>query len=103
MTELGGNALFLGPDEHRRAAAGDERLLTAAGRPAPGVEVRLGADEELLVRASQVQDFTDPHSSDCQQSKDAVVRPGLEFATRDLGHGPKVRKGMWALVRGFAH
>ena len=54
MTELGGNALFLGPDEHRRAAAGDERLLTAAGTPAPGVQVRLGADDELLVRGPQV-------------------------------------------------
>ncbi|MEO6468933.1 MAG: AMP-binding protein [Acidimicrobiia bacterium] len=54
MTELGGNALFLGPDEHRRAAAGDERLLSAAGTPAPGVEVRLGTDDELLVRAPQV-------------------------------------------------
>ncbi len=40
MTELSGNAVFLGPDEHRRAAAGDERLLAAAGHPAPGVEVQ---------------------------------------------------------------
>ncbi len=54
MTELGGNALFLGPTEHRRAAAGDDRLLTAAGTPAPGVEVRLGTGDELLVRAPQV-------------------------------------------------
>lgn len=54
MTELGGNALFLGPDEHRRAADGDARLLVAAGRPSPGVEVRLGEDNELLVRAPQV-------------------------------------------------
>ena len=54
MTELGGNALFLGPEEHRRAASGDERLLTAAGSPAPGVDVRLGPDHELLVRAPQV-------------------------------------------------
>lgn len=54
MTELGGNALFLGPDDHRRAAAGDARLLVAAGRPSPGVEVRLGTDDELLVRAPQV-------------------------------------------------
>ena len=54
MTELGGNAAFLGPEEHRRAAAGDARLLVAAGRPSPGVEVRLGDDDELLVRAPQV-------------------------------------------------
>lgn len=54
MTELGGNALFLGPEEHRRAAAGDQRLLGAAGKPSPGVEVKLGDDDELLVRAPQV-------------------------------------------------
>ena len=45
MTELSGNAVFLGADEHRRAAAGDERLLGAAGYPAPGVELRLERDE----------------------------------------------------------
>ncbi len=54
MTELGGNAAFLGPEEHRAAAAGDQRLLGAAGRPSPGVEVRLAADDELLIRAPQV-------------------------------------------------
>ena len=54
MTELSGNAIFLGPDEHRAAAAGDSRLLVAAGTPAPGVEVRLGERDELLVRAPQV-------------------------------------------------
>ena len=55
MTELSGNAVFLGPDEHRRAAAGDERVLRAAGRPAPGVEVRIVDDSgEILVRAPQV-------------------------------------------------
>ena len=54
MTELAGNALFLGPEEHRAAAAGDDRLLVATGRPSPGVEVRLGAGDELLVRAPQV-------------------------------------------------
>lgn len=55
MTELSGNAVFLGADEHRRAAAGDLRLLGAAGYPAPGVEVRLNeANDEILVRARQV-------------------------------------------------
>ena len=53
MTELSGNAVFLGADEHRRAAAGDERLLGAAGYPAPGVELRLGdGTDEILVRAA---------------------------------------------------
>lgn len=64
MTELSGNAVFLGPDAHRAAAAGDDRLASAAGRPAPGVEVRIvddtgrdvptGATGEILVRAPQV-------------------------------------------------
>ena len=55
MTELSGNAVFLGPDEHRRAAAGDESMLRAAGRAAPGVEIRLApGDDEILVRATQV-------------------------------------------------
>jgi acyl-CoA synthetase (AMP-forming)/AMP-acid ligase II len=64
MTELSGNAVFLDPDAHRRGLAGEERLLRAAGRPAPGVEVRIAdADDrtlpdgevgEILVRAPQV-------------------------------------------------
>lgn len=55
MTELSGNAAFLGPDEHRRAAAGDDRLLRAAGYPAPGVELALAPRTgEILVRAPQV-------------------------------------------------
>ena len=41
MTELAGNAVFLGVEEHRHALAGAEHLLTAAGRPAPNVEVRV--------------------------------------------------------------
>jgi len=64
MTELSGNAVFLGPQAHRRAAAGDARLLGAAGWPAPGVELRIvdgagrdrpaGVVGEILVRAAQV-------------------------------------------------
>jgi acyl-CoA synthetase (AMP-forming)/AMP-acid ligase II len=55
MTELSGNAVFLGADEHRAAAAGDDRLLAAAGYPAPGVELSLDqANGEVLVRAPQV-------------------------------------------------
>jgi acyl-CoA synthetase (AMP-forming)/AMP-acid ligase II len=55
MTELSGNAVFLGAREHRRAAAGDDRLLRAAGRPAPGVELSLAErTDEILVRAPQV-------------------------------------------------
>ena len=48
MTELSGNAVFLTPEEHRRG------LAAAAGRPGPGVEVRVLDDGEIVVRAPQV-------------------------------------------------
>ncbi len=63
-TELSGNAVFLGPAEHRRGLAGEARLLGTAGRPGPGVAVRTvddagddvppGTPGELLVSAAQV-------------------------------------------------
>lgn len=53
-TELSGNACFLDADGHRRAATARPELLRSAGRPAPGVELRIAADGELLVRAPQV-------------------------------------------------
>jgi acyl-CoA synthetase (AMP-forming)/AMP-acid ligase II len=64
MTELSGNAVFLGPDEHRRAAEDEPWLLSAAGRPAPLVQIRIADDDgaemapggtgEVLVRGDQV-------------------------------------------------
>jgi len=64
MTELAGNVVFLGPEEHRRGLAGEPHLLTFAGRPGPGVEVRLLDDDahevpvgeggEVVVRGEQV-------------------------------------------------
>lgn len=64
MTELSGNAVFLDGDGHRAAAAGDERLLGAAGWPHPlcslrivdadGVDVEPGAIGEIVVRGDQV-------------------------------------------------
>lgn len=66
MTELSGNAVFLDADAHRRAAAGDERLLGAAGYPAPGVELRLDErTDEILVQAPQVMAgyWNDPDAS----------------------------------------
>jgi acyl-CoA synthetase (AMP-forming)/AMP-acid ligase II len=109
MTELSGNAVFLGPDEHRRAAAGDARLLGAAGFPAPGVEVRLDdANQEILVRAPQVmagywQDTTATaladgwlHTGDVgridddglltvvDRTKDVIVSGGENVASREV-------------------
>ena len=66
MTELAGNAVFLDVEAHRSGLAGDPALLRTAGRPAPGVEVRVvddadrprpvGEAGEILVRADQVMD-----------------------------------------------
>jgi acyl-CoA synthetase (AMP-forming)/AMP-acid ligase II len=65
MTELSGNAVFLDAEAHRRGLAGEDHLLRAAGRPAPGVELLVadpdddrplpvGEVGEILVRAPQV-------------------------------------------------
>ncbi|MFZ4519535.1 MAG: class I adenylate-forming enzyme family protein [Microthrixaceae bacterium] len=64
MTELSGNAVFLGPEEHRAAAADRPDLLTAAGRPGPlvalrtvdddGTDVPPGTPGEIVVRGDQV-------------------------------------------------
>ena len=63
MTELSGNVVFLDPAAHRRGLAHDPSILSAAGVPAPGVEVRIIDDEgsdvgdgrvgEIAVRAPQ--------------------------------------------------
>lgn len=65
MTELSGNAVFLDAAAHRRGLAGDDALLSAAGHPAPGVDLRItdpdtgvpldvGGVGEIEVRAAQV-------------------------------------------------
>src|SRR3954471_1264519 len=54
MTELAGNAVFLDVAAHRRGLAGDRALLSTAGRPGPGVDVRPAEDHEILIRSPQV-------------------------------------------------
>ncbi len=64
MTELSGNAAFMNGEDHRLAANGDSRLLGAAGRSGPLVELRVvdasGAEApagevgEVEVRGNQV-------------------------------------------------
>lgn len=64
MTELSGNAVFLSPEDHRRAASDAPQLLTAAGRAGPLVAVRIVDDTgsvlargevgEIVVRGDQV-------------------------------------------------
>ncbi|MHB1138390.1 MAG: AMP-binding protein [Microthrixaceae bacterium] len=66
MTELSGNAVFLDPEAHRRAASDAPHLLAAAGRPGPLVELRIGDEDgrpvtpgdvgEILVQGDQVCD-----------------------------------------------
>ena len=41
MTELSGNAVFLDPSAHRRGFDTDPTVLSSAGIPGPGVELRL--------------------------------------------------------------
>jgi len=90
MTELSGNAVFLDVAAHRRGLAGDDALLRAAGRPAPGVEVRVvddadrpqpvGAAGEIVVRAGQVMDryWEEPDAS-------AAALAGGWLHTGDVG------------------
>jgi acyl-CoA synthetase (AMP-forming)/AMP-acid ligase II len=54
MTELAGNAVFLDAEAHRSGLLGDEQLLRSAGKPAPGVELRLSESGEIMVRGEQV-------------------------------------------------
>jgi acyl-CoA synthetase (AMP-forming)/AMP-acid ligase II len=64
MTELAGNALFLDAADHERGFSEDPSLLRAAGRPGPGVEVKIideaggvapiGAPGEIAIRGEQV-------------------------------------------------
>jgi acyl-CoA synthetase (AMP-forming)/AMP-acid ligase II len=49
MTETTAAASYLMPADHRRALAGEKRLLLSAGRPMLGTEIRIvGADDEAV-------------------------------------------------------
>lgn len=90
MTELSGNAVFLSPADHRRAASDAPRLLTAAGRPGPLVAVRVVDDDgrpvasgdvgEIVVRGDQV---SPGYRNDAQATADA--RFGDWLRTGDVG------------------
>lgn len=54
MTETGGNVTFLGPADHRAGAAGHPTVLSSAGHPHAGVQIRIARDGEILVRGPQV-------------------------------------------------
>ncbi len=90
MTELSGNAVFLGPEEHRRAGRDEPWLLAAAGRPSPLVHLRIvdddgtdvapGAPGEIVVRGDQVCAgyWDDPGAA-------AASHHGQWFRTGDVG------------------
>lgn len=90
MTELSGNAVFLSPDDHRRAASEEPELLSAAGRPGPMVALRIvddddrdvaaGATGEILVRGDQICAgyWNDPEAT-------AASRLGPWLRTGDVG------------------
>lgn len=100
MTELSGNAVFLSPADHRRAATDRPDLLAAAGRPGPLVAVRIvddddaevpaGSPGEILVRGDQVCAgyWNDPDST-------SASRLGPWLRTGDVG---KVLDGVLHVV-----
>lgn len=90
MTELSGNAVFLTPEDHRRAATDAPELLAAAGRPGPLVALRIvdehdrevapGEPGEILVRGDQVAPgyWNDPAATE-------AARLGPWLRTGDVG------------------
>ncbi len=108
MTETGGNITFLGPHDHRAGAAGDTALLTSAGYPHRGVDVRIvdrngatvpaGTVGEIAVRGEQVSPGVDGwlHTGDVgrldsdgrlfvvDRLKDIIVTGGENVSSREV-------------------
>ncbi|MBL8348812.1 MAG: AMP-binding protein [Burkholderiaceae bacterium] len=90
MTELAGNVLYLGRDEHQRALDHEPSVLAACGLPMPLARVRIVDDDgrdlpdgqagELAVRGDQV--FTGYWRNDA--ANQASFRDGW-FLTGDIG------------------
>ncbi len=54
MTETTAALTFLMPDDHRRAMAGEPKLLLSAGRPLPGTDVKIVDDDGNRVASGTV-------------------------------------------------
>ena len=88
MTELSGNAVFLDAADHRRGLDKDPSVLTAAGRPGPGVAIRVvssddgsevdpGAVGEVTVSGPQVMlGYLDDEAATASTIVDGWLRTG---------------------------
>ncbi len=76
-TESSGGLTLLTNDDHQRALAGDEHLLTSAGRPAYGTEVRV----------------VDEHGDDVAPHEIGEI----------IARGPQIMRGYWNLPEATAH
>ena len=70
-TESSGGLTVMGPEDHRRALAGEPELLESAGRPALGTDIRIVDDE----------------GRDCPPGEVGEI----------IGRGPQVMTGYWNL------
>ncbi|MEN9593919.1 MAG: hypothetical protein RLY23_402 [Actinomycetota bacterium] len=87
MTELGGNAVFMDGDAHRRGVTTDPHLLTAAGMPGPLAEARIVDDAmvdlptgevgEIVIRGAQVfSGYWNDHAATAETIIDGWLRTG---------------------------
>jgi acyl-CoA synthetase (AMP-forming)/AMP-acid ligase II len=81
LTETSSTVTILGPEDHRSAIASADPAVRArlqsAGRPLPGVSIRLTAEGEVLIRGEQV-------SGEYRDQPDRVDNDGW-FHSGDLG------------------